>query len=263
MKSLTKYIKKRKAALNFLLEKSRSKYTPSTFHKLRVEIKKLNSLFDLINFCSNDFKRKATYKPFKLIFSQAGKVRELQVEESILKKYLLTNSIKDYSKTLKLLQSKEKEDFFLLVNKKLFDQLNKKYKKIIPYISGIDIEKANRYLKKRKSRIQKLLGKEIIQKKQLHELRKRLKVFNYNREILCKEQDKTLLKNDDLPVLLGKWHDCQVIRKHLKKTIDNCKFNENDINQLKVIKTKIVLDREKLFKEISISIPESEFFIKK
>lgn len=50
MKTLTKYIKKRETVIDFLLRKPSNKYTPNTFHKLRVEIKKLNSIFDLINF---------------------------------------------------------------------------------------------------------------------------------------------------------------------------------------------------------------------
>jgi hypothetical protein len=31
------------------------------------------------------------------------------------------------------------------------------------------------------------------------------------------KQDQKLSKQDVLPKLLGKWHDCQVIIKHLKK----------------------------------------------
>ena len=44
--------------MNFLLKKSTRAYTPTTLHKLRVEIKKLNSFFELIHFCSKDFKWK-------------------------------------------------------------------------------------------------------------------------------------------------------------------------------------------------------------
>ena len=93
MKAPTKYLKKREDAINFLLEKPTRAYTIDTFHKLRVEINKLNAFFELINFYSKDFKRKKTFKPFKLIFRQAGKVRELQVEEAILRKYFLNNFI--------------------------------------------------------------------------------------------------------------------------------------------------------------------------
>jgi hypothetical protein len=72
----------------------------------------LNSIFDLIHFCSNNFKQKTTYKPFKSIFRQAGKVRELQIEAAMLKKYFQNNVIKDYGKSLKRLRLKGEEDFF-------------------------------------------------------------------------------------------------------------------------------------------------------
>jgi len=58
VKALTEYFKNREDAISFLLQKSARAYTPVTFHKLRVEIKKVNAFFELINFCSKDFKRK-------------------------------------------------------------------------------------------------------------------------------------------------------------------------------------------------------------
>ena len=73
MKALKKYLKKRKSAITFLLEKQQESFTPDTFHTLRLEIKKLNALFDLVNFCSKSFKQKKTFKPFKLIFSSGRK----------------------------------------------------------------------------------------------------------------------------------------------------------------------------------------------
>ena len=72
MKLNAKYLKNRRDAINSLLEKPKRLYTPATFHKLRVELKKLDAFFDLIKFSSKDFKRKKTFKPFKLIFNHAG-----------------------------------------------------------------------------------------------------------------------------------------------------------------------------------------------
>jgi CHAD domain-containing protein len=88
MKALTTYFVTRKKTLLSLLEKSEKKYTPSTFHQLRVELKKLNALFDLIEFSSTKFRRKKVIKPFKTIFKQAGKVRDLQIEEASFKKHM-------------------------------------------------------------------------------------------------------------------------------------------------------------------------------
>lgn len=262
MKTITKYLKKREDVIGILLRKPSNKYTPNTFHKLRVEIKKLNSIFDLIKFCSTNFKRKETYKPFKLIFRKAGKVRELQIEDAMLKNYFENKAVTDYRKSLKKLRLKAEEDFFKLVNKKLIDRLNKKHCTINPHLGKIDKKKINTYLEKKKNHIQKLLGQEIIQSEQIHNLRKQLKILNYNRAIEdTKKQDEDLLKQDVLPELLGKWHDCQVIIKHLEKTLNRRKLSRNEEDQLKIIQSKIVNKRNILFDEIKNVILENPLLL--
>jgi len=261
MKTLTKYLKKRKDVIGFLLIKPSGKYTSNTFHKLRVEIKKLNSIFDLIKFCSTNFKRKTTYKPFKLIFRKAGKVRELQIEDAMLKNYFENKVIKDYRKNLKKLRLKAEEDFFLLVNKKLIDRLNKKHCILHPHLGKIDKKKINTYLEKKGNHIQELLGQQIIQTEQIHNLRKQLKILNYNRAIANKEkQDQDLLKLDLLPELLGKWHDHQVIIKHLKKALKRGQISPTEVGQLKIIQSKIANESNILFNEIENAIASAGVF---
>jgi CHAD domain-containing protein len=252
MKTLTKYFKNRINVIDSLLRRPRDKCTPNTFHKLRVEIKKLNSGFDLINFCSTTFKRKATYKPYKIIFRKAGKVRELQIEDEMLKNYFGNKMIKDYRKSLKKLRLKAENDFFSLVNKKLLDQLNINHHKIIPHLREIDSKKIAIYLGKKANYIQELLCQNIIQTEQIHQLRKELKILNYNKAIIDKEkQDKELSQQGVLTELLGKWHDCQVIIKHLENALQQEKLSLAEAEQLKIIHSKIVNKRNILFNEIN------------
>jgi CHAD domain-containing protein len=261
MKKLTKYLKKRKTTIDFLLKTPENKYTSITFHKLRVEIKKLNSLFDLINICSTNFKRKITYKPFKSIFRQAGKVRELQIEDAMLKNYFENKVIKDYSKSLKKLRLEAEEDFFLLLNKKLMNQLNKKYHSIIPHLREINQKKLSTYLEKKEIKIQELLGQEIIQTEQIHTLRKELKILNYNKTITNEEKpEENLSKQQELPELLGKWHDRHVIIKHLKKALKQGQISPTEANQLKIIQSKIANESHILLNEIKNAIAGAGVF---
>jgi len=258
MKVITKYIKKRKETINSLLEKPKQTYTPATFHELRVEIKKLDAFFYLINFCSKGFKRKKTFKPFKLIFDQAGKVRETQVEEVILKKYFLIRLLKEYRESLKKHQLKEQEDYFSLANKKFVARLKKMYRKIAPFLAQVDKKKVNRYMKTKRKIIKKLLSQNSIQSPQVHDLRKRLKKFHSNLKSLDMEkQYKPLPKEDILPDLLGKWHDGQIIIRHLKKAMDTVGINSKESIQLEKIKAKISSKSEILFKKINAAIATS------
>jgi hypothetical protein len=97
---------------------------------------KKNALFELINFCSKDFKRKKLFKPFKLIFRLAGKVRELQVEEAMLKKYFTGNLLTDYRNSLKKLRLQEQENYFTIRNKKFAAQLKKRIAKLPLLLQG-------------------------------------------------------------------------------------------------------------------------------
>jgi uncharacterized protein YdaT len=261
MKALTKYLKNREDAIDFLFEKPTWAYTPDTFHKLRVEINKLNAFFELINFCSKDFKRKKTFKPFKLIFRHAGKVRELQVEEAMLRKYFLNNLLKDYRDSLKKLRLKEKEDFFSIANKKFAARIKKTYREIVPFLTQTDKKKVNSYMEKKRKKIEKLLNQNTLQMPQVHVLRKRLKKFHYNRKSLnLEKQNMPLTRKDVLPELLGKWHDLQVIIRHLKKAMDTCGINPTEVSQLEIIKAKFSSDSELLFNKINVTIPILEFF---
>jgi len=190
MKKSAKYLKNRQDAIHFILRKQRNKFTPETFHKLRLEIKKLNAFFDLVKYCSKDFKQNKTFKPFKLIFRQAGKVRELQLEEAMLKKYLLFNSLNEYSNKLKILRQKEVDNFFLMVDKNLLEQLEKTQDKLSSHLSEIDRKKTALYLKKKQKKIGKIIHQGILEKQELHQLRKHLKVLNYNKRILKKERQR-------------------------------------------------------------------------
>lgn len=259
MKALKTYLKTRKKALLSILEKPRKKYTPETFHQLRVEIKKLNALFDLIDSSSKKFRRKKMIAPFKTIFRQAGKVRDLQVEEAFFKKHTQDDQLVEYRAKLGKRQTKEKNRFFSLINKKTAKLLKKKYKKLTPFLSKTDREKAERYMLKKRKKIKKFLGQPDLAVEQLHELRKLLKIYYYNQMSLPIEQlNQKSSTKEPLTELLGKWNDGVVIIGHLQKTIEKAKINTEEIALLETLKIKIAAGNNVLLNQIQLALPESE-----
>ena len=81
--ALQKYYKSRINSLEKILGKPDKIVTPEDFHKLRVEIKKLRAVLTLVNWSEKNFKRKKFLKSYKKLFKQAGKVRDLQLEEAL------------------------------------------------------------------------------------------------------------------------------------------------------------------------------------
>jgi CHAD domain-containing protein len=261
MKALKKYLKKRRVAINFLLEKPAQSYSPSTFHKLRIEIKKLDALFELLDFCSKNFKRRKNFKPFKLIFRQAGKVRELQVEEAMLKKYFPADFLAGYRANLKEVRLKERQIFFSMVNRKFTARLKKNFRVITPFATEANKKKVNSYLENKRRKIKKLLGQSRLQPEHLHALRKELKTFLYIRQGLnLKIRDNRFSKKDVLPGLVGEWHDCQVILMNLKNALRSGKINPKEMSQLEKVRLKFSSDSKEVFNKIREAIPASEFF---
>ena len=85
-KSGSGYLKKIRKNIIALLKKSPEKFEDEDYHKLRVEIKKLKAIAGFIEFSNKKFSKKKHLKPFIKVYKQAGKIRELQLEESFLKK---------------------------------------------------------------------------------------------------------------------------------------------------------------------------------
>ena len=255
MKGLKKYLNNRQEAIDLILKKPKQLYTAETFHKLRVEIKKLRALFELINHCASEFKKDKNFAPFKLIFRQAGKVRELQVEEAMLKKHFKTNLLKEYKAHLKKLKLEEQEKYFSIINKKEVKILAPQYSHTIYYLKEVNEKKATRYLKKKRLKIGKIIRQKMLSKIQLHELRKKLKTFNYNLKMLdLLNKNKSIHKKNILPELLGKWHDCEITIGNLKKEIKNANIKEKD--QLNKIGSKISSESKILLNKIKSALTQ-------
>ncbi|MDI1303474.1 MAG: CHAD domain-containing protein [bacterium] len=261
MKALKKYLKKRKSAILFLLEKQQKSFTPDTFHTLRIEIKKLNALLDLINFCFKNFRRKKTFKPFKLIFCQAGKVRNLQVEETLLEDYFAFNFITQYRNDLKKNLAKELHIFFIIINDYCAKELKKRCCEINSFLAKTSKKKANHFMNKKRTKIKKLLRQKALKKEQMHTLRKRLKKYQYNQKSLnYAKKNKLISKKNTLPELLGEWHDYRMVIQHLKKAIESEEINPKESSQLENSIVTFTFKSQQLFNKINATLSYQSFF---
>ncbi|MFV8336179.1 CHAD domain-containing protein [Flavobacterium sp. RSP29] len=256
MKALKTYFKKRKSATNLILEKSPKSYTPETFHSLRVDIKKINALFDLLNYCYKKFDHKKNYSSFKLIFKQTGRIRDLQIEQSLLAEQPNFHLLQAYSDHLKKLETKELKRFFAISIKSFVVKFKKKHRKIIPLLTKVGKKKVNRYMDKKRREIKKLMCTTKFKKTQIHTFRKRLKTYQYNEKILrCKSQNQSLGGKNILSDLLGEWHDYEVIINHLKKGIKSNETIPSETKELQVTKALLTSKIELLFDKINATLP--------
>ncbi|HZV68813.1 MAG TPA: CHAD domain-containing protein [Saprospiraceae bacterium] len=252
MKALKKYLDKRKSEIQLLLEIPPQKFTSTAFHKLRLEIKKLNSLLMLINKCSKDFKYKKTFKPFEKIFNQAGNVRELEIESSMMRKYFPVPALKAYKDNLKKSKLDERSSFFTTIHLITQSDLEKKYSRIKHFLSRVNKKETLKYLNKNQRNIENLLHTSVLETEQVHELRKGLKDYNYCRKSLnVEDKFRTFPYQEKLIILLGKWHDGRVIIRHLSKDADDIKLMPRELKKLQKIKENIYSQNEILFDKIN------------
>lgn len=260
MKALKKFSREQKSAISLLLQTPQQYCTPDTFHALRLATKKLHAVFDLTHFCAKKFKQKKTFRSYTLIFRQAGKIRELQVEAALLEKHFFFNLPKEYSADLKKELTAELEKFHFVTKCKLNQTLEKNYQKIIPFLTKINKKKVQRYMDKKRAKIEKLLRQKTLKNKQIHLLRKQLKEFQYNESFLNDDLQRTLVSNRNvLPELLGEWHDYQVTITHLKKIINSGAITTNENSQLENITTLFMFKRQLFRKKIQATLSHPLF----
>ena len=217
MKKLEKYLEKQLKSIDYLLRKPANTYRTITFHRLRVRIKKLHSLLSFLHYCFEDFKMKEIFKTFDQVFHQAGKVRELQIEEAKLKKYFSNNSLTGYKIALKKDQGKVQEVFFSILQKIRPGLLKETKEYLKPYIKKIKRRSIKNYIKKNRNEIKEIVKQGLSQNKKIHELRKQLKNLQYiQKGVGVNSKNELISKSDILSDLLGKWHDYRIIIKHLE-----------------------------------------------
>lgn len=204
----TRYIKKQYREIIRILHLPEDAYTEESFHKLRVAIKKLSALADLIQYCDKNFPTKKTLAPFRKLFRQAGKIREWQIAETLLKATTPEHSTTVWQQEYPLIVLQEKNSYFTLLSRTDLRKLKKKYRKMADTLEQISAKQEMQYLSWKTKKIRRIIRNMPVPVAGLHALRKALKTYHYNKKYILpdkrKQPNKELIR---LMELLGQWHD--------------------------------------------------------
>lgn len=254
MKYLKKYWNKRVSRVVSLISKKGSNRSASYYHDLRIEIKKIKALFELIHFHNKKFKRRANLHPFKKLFERAGRIREIQMERKMLKRYLQQTRSR-YLAVLLAIQNEYEQSFVQIQFPKIVEDVRSMKKPIGKYFSSIKKKAAEAHVIKMKRKIMKMLSIELGDK-DVHKIRKRLKTLHYNIaqiqasiEILEGKQWASFLE------LLGRWHDCEVAILHLKKFIGKSKPEKVTMDEVSSILFNLTKEKARLLKRVNKIAP--------
>ncbi len=212
--TLQNYFNQRNQLIIKKIGKTNPRKLEEALHQLRVEIKKVEFLFNYLCFFNQHIKTLDLYKPYRVVFKTTGSIRELQ----LLQKMLL-----HYFGEVNLVEQRQQ----------LFEREIKLRNRLVTHL-----KKNRRRLKQAGKLLQKLFEKlpvyyqslyfnwladnvkqhfKVIKKNDIHESRKLLKAVVYSSQIF---PDASLLSDlfdikqcNRLQDLIGKWHDKIVLKE--------------------------------------------------
>jgi CHAD domain-containing protein len=238
-------------------------FAPETIHRMRVALKQLRAVFNLLLFSKPHSVSEEDWNGAKKIFRQAGKVRERQLlRERIL---ALTNAEDEPRKTVSAFLAKKEQTAQRKFKHHYTDrgekELKKLHKKMLKAADEITADNLHAYFDDLQKRINELRTKKDINEAELHALRKLLKELKYNRPIADAVLDLKpdgLLESEKLNAweeLIGKWHDEVIFLQRGEKLIEQMQAEgalKDVITEMEDLSSR---NSEQLLKELTDRFP--------
>ncbi len=251
MKSLWKFLNAREENLQFQLLKPKNVVTPVIFQKIAVEIEMLNAFYGLLKFSDSDFKRKKTFKPFRKLAKLVDEVASLQKEEILLNQLFDKTQLVVYKRDVRKLKELKREDYFSIVNEKFVSILAGKRSDVEPILRKTGKKNVAEFLKKKRKKILKILGKSELDESKISDLRLKLKEYNYLKCLTL----KTKPKKDEFELQLDAWNQKNEQISQILILIESGVFEKKELTIIKKAEAKITEGATELTKNINRIIP--------
>lgn len=232
-----------------ILRKSGHDFTAEDLHTLRVCIKKIKAVLSFLRFFDPDFNKDKYFKPYENLFRQAGEVREIQIQQALLRKYESNPLLAKYFEALSLDFSIHQAAFAKLIDRKLRKKIKTNAKKVEAFFPKAAQQLMTKYLLEEQASIHKLIKADQLAKKDVHDLRKQIKDIYYLQKIF-QPKNKRLVIADDFQELLGQWHDLRVVAKDILKGAQNHKLQPDEIKALMALRKKILTSSDRQLAKI-------------
>jgi CHAD domain len=238
--------------IDSILQKQGHPFTPEDFHILRLSIKKIKAILSFLRFYDPDFRKEKYFEPFETIFRQAGEVREIQIQQTLLNSYASNPLLEKYFAALAANLLLHQANFSDLIDRKLRKKIKSNARKVDAFFRKAASRLMDQYLKDERSRIDQLLKADKLQKKEVHALRKQIKDIYYLQKIF-QPRNKRLVIADEFQEMLGQWHDYRVIARDLLKGAQNHKLLPQEVKALMSLRKNILARAERLLVKIELA----------
>lgn len=194
---------------------------PEVLHQIRVEIKKIKAVLNVINYCVGKFKGHQHFLTFRTIFRQAGAIRQPDVFYKLLLQYQISGVVDAQ------LPSEKEINALSVTFQKTVPQLNKtiesEKKELHKYYDKIESRDAKDYLKKQRVELTHYLFPRIT-KTSLHKVRKIVKEILYLHRVI--RHRKPAAFYNEAEYIIGQWHDKQMLLTIVRKSNQTDEINK-------------------------------------
>ena len=246
---IEKVFKQQTRHLLSVLKKKERSLSENDFHSIRVAIKKIQALFGLVEKSDPSFHQKKNFAPFKLVFEQAGQIRDKEVMQAILHDHPYNASIEKFEFDLYRQINREKKQFFKLIKSSLLKNINHNRTIVSDFIDHIHNKTATKYLKKKTNAIHDVLLNGQVDASNLHEVRKRIKDIYYIQKMI-ESKNRQVARTDQIQDLLGQWHDGRVLLQELDKYLESNHMTAKENAAYQSLKKRMTKENENQFNAI-------------
>ncbi len=217
-----RYFAARRTELVRNMRNARTYYSVEAIHELRVEVKRIRALLQLVAQIDPEFEAVDLNRELKHVFKTAGRLRDLDIQQEIVGRALRHENLSEYFNYLKLLENalrpglteacKAFPDSLLA---ELLDRLQAAVRRLDRNES---LDKSSEYLNSQLNELARLCHRKHPSVDQLHRIRKLAKTARYTLEIWSACYGKSARANSltarlkSLHTSLGEWHDVKVTR---------------------------------------------------
>ncbi len=247
-------------------------YGPETAHDLRVNLKRQDAFFHLLDALDTRFSAGSAMDVYAGLYRKAGKVRDCQVKRDLIARQGLSHywvqqliawlAEKEERHAKGLKQYEEKHSI------QPMRELAAQVYVHIRHLPEVGLEVCLRqYLVKLVRGILGFISQRQIPDEDLHDLRKFIKELFYNLEFLVfhlgseKIQCQAVALLHELQHELGKWHDCHVTLKHLARKFARMWGSTTLLGQIDAQRRTSKLRAHRMFSRLKIALPELEALI--
>jgi CHAD domain-containing protein len=220
LKQLRKFGDNRFKSLADLLEKYETNPDKDILHRVRLELKKIRALYNLIDYCSKNFNAAEKFIPLKKIFNDAGKIRDIDIANKLFLEYHIKFI---HHETDIVMQAKLISNFRKNIPhyKKSIAKNQKSSEK---YFEKMNADCFKKYIDIQNDKLQKQIYPKLNESG-LHKVRKKIKEIIYLSSISIRNSKDMISFYDNIQDVIGIWHDKKVLLELLKKQVFDSQKN--------------------------------------